>query len=68
MNESKEAVEDSRRRLTDYVIQQVCEGISGRNREDIVDVQPSRALFAGVLQPPRGGAAAVNAFDPGRLD
>ena len=67
MNESKEAVEDSRRRLTDYVIQQVCEGISGRNREDIVDVQPSRALFAGVLQPPRGGAAAVNAFDPGRL-
>src|SRR5581483_12283051 len=39
--------------LTDYLIDKVIDGLSGRDQKDLVDVQPSRTIFAGVLQPTR---------------
>lgn len=45
--------EDDKQRLTEHLIDQVILGISGRDREDLVDAVPSRTIFAGVLQPAR---------------
>src|ERR1700682_1847521 len=54
--------ENRRRQLVEYFIREVTNGISGRDGEDIIDITPSRALFVGVLQPPRSTDAAA----PGR--
>src|SRR5690348_4254924 len=45
--------EEDRQRLTEYLTSQVVNGISGRDGRDLVDLVPSRSIFAGVLQPPR---------------
>src|SRR5260370_33760393 len=45
--------EDDKQRLTEHLIDRVILGISGRDREDLVDTVPSRTIFAGVLQPAR---------------
>ncbi|MHB8719435.1 MAG: C-terminal helicase domain-containing protein [Candidatus Dormibacteria bacterium] len=45
--------EESERRLVKEVIERVREGLSGRDGVDLVDLPPSRAIFAGVLLAPR---------------
>lgn len=45
--------EAHKQRLIEHVLTEVMDGVSGRDLHDIVDVSPSRALFAGVLQPYR---------------
>jgi hypothetical protein len=45
--------EEDKQRLVDHLMQRVMVGISGRDGRDLVDVLPSRAIFAGVLQPVR---------------
>jgi hypothetical protein len=52
--------------LTNHLIDQVINGLSGRDQEDLVDVQPSRTLFAGVLQPTR--AIEIEASQPGPVN
>lgn len=54
--------ESREKRLVEYLVATVGDGISGRDGQDIVDIPPSRAVFAGVLQPPRNLDAAI----PGR--
>jgi hypothetical protein len=46
-------IERQKQQLVEYLIDQVVNGISGRDGDDIVDASPSRVLFAGVLQPAR---------------
>lgn len=60
--------EDDKQRLVDHLMDRVVVGISGRDGRDLVDVLPSRAIFAGVLQPLRASEtqaarAGVNASD-----
>jgi hypothetical protein len=45
--------EEDKQRLTEYLTGRVVNGISGRDGRDLVDLVPSRSIFAGVLQPPR---------------
>lgn len=45
--------EVDKRPLTEHLLSEVTRGLDGRNREEIVDFEPSRSLFAGVLQPAR---------------
>ena len=45
--------DDQKRRLIEHLLDQAISGITGRDRKDLVDVMPSRSIFAGVLQPPR---------------
>lgn len=45
--------EQDKLRLTDHIINTVNVNLSGRDGHDLLDVIPSRTLFAGVLQPPR---------------
>ena len=56
MSNSKEEIESQRQRLTEYLIEEVAAGLSGRNGEEILDGSPSRTLFSGVLQPIRAPA------------
>ena len=56
--------ETDKSRLVDHLRDVVIQGLSGRDQADLVDVVPSRAIFAGVLQPPRPsttGAAMTGA-------
>jgi hypothetical protein len=68
MTDSSDTIsqEDRKRQLVEYLIREVGQGISGRDGEDIIDLTPSRALFVGVLQPPRTAdvAAPVGAVPP----
>ena len=45
--------EDDKQRLVDHLMDRAVVGISGRDGRDLVDVLPSRTIFAGVLQPLR---------------
>lgn len=45
--------EDDKQLLVTYLSERVRLGVSGRDGEDLVDIDPLRAIFAGVLQPPR---------------
>ncbi|MGZ5544362.1 MAG: hypothetical protein ACXWIU_06775, partial [Limisphaerales bacterium] len=55
------AGELQKQRLVEYLIDQVSQGISGRDGNDIIDISPARALFAGVLQPARQADVSGNA-------
>lgn len=46
--------EIQKQRLVAHLIEEVANGLSGRDGEEIVDAWPSRVIFAGVLQPVRG--------------
>ncbi len=60
--------EDDKCLLTEYLIEKVVNGISGRDQEDLVDVLPSRTIFAGVLQPTRAVEAEAFQNGPTRSD
>ncbi|MGE3491564.1 MAG: DEAD/DEAH box helicase family protein [Vicinamibacterales bacterium] len=45
--------ESDKSRLVDHLRNVVIAGISGRDGADVIDLTPSRAIFAGVLQAPR---------------
>lgn len=49
--------EDDKKRLAEYLLSKVRTGLSGRDGQDIVDLTPSRVIFAGVLTPPREAEA-----------
>ncbi len=61
--------EDDKQRLVDHLMDRTVVGISGRDGRVLVDVLPSRVIFAGVLQPLRssetqaaqGGVSASDA-------
>lgn len=54
MSKEHEAIsEEHKLRLADYLLKRVCEGLSGRDGAELVDMTPSRAIFAGVLSSPR---------------
>lgn len=55
--------EDEKRALVEHFVERVIAGISGRDGEDLVDIVPSRSVFAGVLRPVR--AADVRAARTG---
>lgn len=63
---SKEITEQNKQRLVRYLIERTRTGISGRDGQDLEDVVPSRAIFAGVLYPPYPGEAATRAEDSRR--
>ena len=56
---SAQTFEDAEQALTADVIANVRRELAGRDGSDLVDVQPSRTIFAGVLQPPRARATHV---------
>lgn len=58
--------EENKQRLVDHLMGCVLNGISGREGSDLVDIDPIRAIFAGVLQPPRN--TAIEAAKKGTTD
>ncbi|MCA1642183.1 MAG: hypothetical protein LC785_09590, partial [Acidobacteria bacterium] len=63
---AKPIEEKDKQRLTDYLMERVLKGISGRDGGDLVDVEPIRTIFSGVLQPPRN--TAIQAAKSGAVD
>jgi hypothetical protein len=53
-----------KRPLAEYLLSEVTRGLSGHGGEEIVDLEPSKSLFAGVLQPAREHLSA-NAANSG---
>jgi hypothetical protein len=54
-----------KKRFLDYVRKQVMSGLTGRDNRDLVDVAPSRAIFAGVLRSIRPKAEAQRSLSEG---
>lgn len=49
--------EEHKRTLVEHLLDEVANGISGRDQAEIFDTSPSRVRFAGVLQPPQRAEA-----------
>src|SRR6185437_15482310 len=47
------------RPLVEFLLDNVTRGLSGQDKQDIVDFAPSRAIFAGVLRPVREHQASA---------
>lgn len=64
MSETKVVTESHKLKLVEYLTHEVAEGISGRNGNELIDISPSRAIFAGVLQTPRRNDAGLGDGTP----
>jgi hypothetical protein len=61
-----EITETDKQRLVEYLIERTTTRIAGRDGRDLLDVSPSRTVFAGVLQMPR--EAEIQAAQSGTVN
>jgi hypothetical protein len=64
MSESKLITEAHKLKLVEHIVHEVSQGLSGRDGKDLIDISPSRAIFAGVLQTPRKNNVGVGDGTP----